>query len=189
MDWILDHFQIVALIALAFGSWVKRRIDVGRAEQEERASPYETSTDDDGPFEPETFWPQVTMPTEPPPLVRVNPPPLDWENSPIVVRASPVLSVKSEPPPIKLGSTFFTAKTIEVNPLPVMGHRPQAVVSGKATTTGGAAATRTRVAASQTHIPSGQARQSGLHASLRHRKAVRHAMVMREILGPPLGLR
>ncbi|MEN9975649.1 MAG: hypothetical protein RLZZ282_1655 [Verrucomicrobiota bacterium] len=183
MDWILDHLDIVALIALAFGSWVKRRIDARRAEQDERASPYETSTDDDGPFEPETFWPQVTLPTLPPPL--------DWENSPppIVARETPSLRVKSEPPPIKPGSAFFTAKTIEVNPLPVMGHRTQAVVSGKATTTGGAAATRTRVAASQTHIPSGQARQSGLHASLRHRKAVRHAMVMREILGPPLGLR
>jgi hypothetical protein len=59
----------------------------------------------------------------------------------------------------------------------------------KATTTGGAAATRSRVSATQRHVNPVPHAKSGLPGSLRSRKEIRHAILMREILGPPVGLR
>ena len=59
----------------------------------------------------------------------------------------------------------------------------------KATTTGGAAATRSRVSAAQHHVSTAQHTKTSLPGSLRNRKEIRHAILMREILGPPVGLR
>jgi hypothetical protein len=168
MDWILEHLQIVALIAVGFGTWVKSRMDRARAAQEERAAPAEMAGEEEV-FGPATGWPQAPAPTVP---------------SPIVVRASP--------PPLKRQS-MSPAMPVESYRAPVMAKPAPANMppgqASKATTVGGAAATRTRVSAAQTHIQSGQTRKAGLHASLNHRKAIRHAIVMREILGPPVGLR
>ena len=59
----------------------------------------------------------------------------------------------------------------------------------KATTTGGAAATRNRVSAAQRHPKAAQLAKTGLRSSLHHRQDIRRAIVLREVLGPPLGLR
>jgi hypothetical protein len=167
MDWIFDHLQIVVLIALGFGTWVKSRMDRARAAQEERTAPVEMAGEEEV-FGPATGWPQVPAPTVPPPLVRASPPPLKRQSMP------PAMPVEPYRAPVM-------AKAAPAN----MPPGP----ASKATTVGGAAATRTRVSAAQTHIQSGQSRKAGLHASLNHRKAIRHAIVMREILGPPVGLR
>ena len=161
MDWLLDHFQIVALIALAVGSWVKARLDSARTAQQEREAPGEMPGQGDV-FGPDTGWPQPPTPAVPPPVVRAVPPPLKRHVMPVAVSALGRPPVTASPPPSQ---------------------------AGKVTTIGGAAATRSRVSAAQIHVQSAHARKAGLHASLRHRKAIRHAIVMREILGPPLGLR
>jgi hypothetical protein len=58
----------------------------------------------------------------------------------------------------------------------------------KAVTTGGAVATRSR--ATEIKTPqTGQAAAATLRGTLRRKGPVRRAIVMREILGPPLGLR
>ncbi len=41
MDWIIDHFQVVVVIALVFASWLKHRIDAKAAEREENQLPRE----------------------------------------------------------------------------------------------------------------------------------------------------
>jgi hypothetical protein len=59
----------------------------------------------------------------------------------------------------------------------------------KATTTGGAAATRTRVSAAQVRTQAVKPVRSALLGTLKNRKEVRRAVLLREILGPPVGLR
>jgi len=58
----------------------------------------------------------------------------------------------------------------------------------KATTTGGAAATSAALAAKGTKMPAAVASVS-LRKRLRRPAEIRHGIVMREILGPPVGLR
>lgn len=161
MDWILDHFQIVALVALAIGSWVKRSMDQKRAGEDERTGRGEMAGDEDV-FGPGQDW-QPPLPTEPPPLVRKHPPPLVHQ------------------------------ATVSIPPLPSADRSvmtvPQHVRATKAAITGGAAMTRTRVSAAQTHAKAVQPVKSGLRDSLKKRKEIRRAIIMREILGPPVGLR
>jgi hypothetical protein len=58
----------------------------------------------------------------------------------------------------------------------------------KAVTSGGAAATRTRTATQQTGYTA-SAIPIGLRGVLRKRSEIRRAVILREVLGPPLGLR
>jgi len=180
MNWILDHFQIVALIALALASWMKRRMDMKRAEQEPRQPPAEMADDEDV-FGPGGGWqipPRQPQPSVPPPLVRQGPPPLmspspshtvaDYANAAILKRQQDIQERLRLIRETKVTTSGGTAK---------------------ATTTGGAAATRTRVSAAQSHAKSVTPAKAGLRASLRKRQEIRRAIVMREILGPPLGLR
>jgi hypothetical protein len=59
----------------------------------------------------------------------------------------------------------------------------------KAVTTGGAAATRTRTATQQTGFHAPAAARGGLRGAVRSRSEIRRAVILREILGPPLALR
>ena len=71
-----------------------------------------------------------------------------------------------------------------------MQDRMRQIKETKAATTGNAAATRTRIAAASKPAPKPfQPGKTGLRRALRSRKEIRRAIVMKEILGPPLGLR
>lgn len=173
MDWILDHFKIVALIALVLGSWAKRRMDVKRAAQEERQARGEMAGEGDV-FGPDEGWPQPqgqAAPSVPPPLVRKTPPPL---------------MPASVPPPMA-AQPYETA--IRLKRQQGAQERTRQSHESKATTTGGASATRTRVSAAQRHTKSVPHAKTGLLGSLHSRKEIRRAILMREILGPPVGLR
>ena len=69
-----------------------------------------------------------------------------------------------------------------------LAERLRQIRETKATTTGGAAATRARVAAKGVAKSSVQV-PSSVRARLRNPAEVRRAFVMREILDPPVGLR
>ena len=173
MDWIFDHFQIVVLIAFAFASWLKHRFDAKAAEREEEQSQRELETGET--FGPEEYWetePEAQAPPSvPPPLMRQVPPPLVREPSP----ASNHLRQDEADAIIKRQQD--------------LRDRLKLIKETKAKTTGGAAATRSRVAASQTNAKPLLAAKSGLRSALRDRKQIRSAIVLKEILDPPISLR
>ncbi len=167
MDWIFDNFQIVALVALAMASWFKSRMDAKAAEREEQrareemAERGEVEESDFGPGEP---WQEVLTrpePAQPPPLFRVSPPPV-----PVAV--------------------FDT--DAELKRQMELQERLRQARESKAVTTGGAAATRKLTASKQTGYAAAGVR-NGLREIVRKRGEIRRAVVLREILGPPLALR
>ena len=168
MDWIFDHFQVVALIVIVIGSLVKRFLEAKAAERQAR----DEMPDEGEMFDPGEAWepPQSQpMPSVPPPLVRMTPPPLTRESTP-------------------QHSREYEAEVI-LKRQHDMQERIRQIKESKATTSGGASATRARVAASQSNAKTLQPGKAGLREVLRNPKEIRRAIVMREILGPPLGLR
>ena len=164
MDWIFNHLQFVVLVVFAFASWYKHRMDT-KAEEKEMAERQrrqaEEAEDDDPPFD--DWKPEFQLPVPPP----IPPPPV-----PLLV------------PSKKDESAAILQRQAELQ------ERLRLAKENKAKTSGGAAATRLRVAAAQTGaaMPETAAR-SRLRDSLRQRKTLRRAIVTREILGPPMALR
>lgn len=167
MDWIFDNFQIVALIGIAFASWLKHRSDLKRAEQEEQAP-----MEDEDAYGPTEGWePPVTQPqpSVPPPLYRQSPPPIPRESMTTHSREQE--------------SELVLKRQQE------MQERIRQIKESKANTTGGASATRARVAAAQSKAKPMVAGKTGIAATLRDPRELKKAVILREILGPPLGLR
>jgi hypothetical protein len=165
MDWIFDNFQILAIVGIALASWLKRRADAKAAEREEREARRELEEPQDV-FGPEQEWrepQQWSPPPMPPPLV-VTPPPL------------PAAAQEAEE---------------ELKHQMQLQERMRLLRESKAVTTGGAASTRTRTATRQTGYsePVASAAPAGLRGVLRKRSEIRRAVILREVLGPPLGLR
>lgn len=166
MNWLLDHFQIVIVVALAFASWLKHRADVRTAEREERQAREEMAGDDET-AEPEADWrvpSGAPAPSVPPPLARhLMPSPRRVEDSGI--------------------------DEAQLKRQQDIQDRLRQIKETKATTTGGASATRVRVAASQSHAKPLALGKTSLRDGLKDPQQTRRAIVLREILGPPLGLR
>jgi hypothetical protein len=162
MDWIFDNFQILALVGLALASWLKARSDAKATEREEQEARRELE-------EPEEFFGRGEnweMPRRPEPAPSV-PPPL----------------VRKAPPPIPAFETDRELKRqMEIQ------ERLREIRETKAVTTGGAAVTRARTKSAKATKPAIKGPVS-LRAALRNRGQVRRAVLLREILGPPLGLR
>jgi hypothetical protein len=162
MDWIIEHLQVVVVIAVVFASWLKQRLDAKAAEREQNLPPWEM-LDQEYDFGPAENW-QQPMPSVPPPLVSQIPPPLvrqvmdDRENAAQLKRQHD------------------------------LQERLRQIRETKTTTTGGAAATRTRVAAAQSHAKPILAAKTSIRETLRNPEETRRAVIMREILGPPPGL-
>jgi hypothetical protein len=162
MDWIFDNFQILALVGLALASWLKARSDAKAARREEEEARREMEEQGDV-FGPEQEWSepqQWTPPPMPPPLV-AKPPTL------------PAAAQEAEE---------------ELKHQLQLQERLRQLRETKAVTTGGAAATRVRATtkkAGQTET----AAPTGLRGILRKRSEIRRAVILREVLGPPLGLR
>ena len=165
MTWLLDHIQIVAIVVLAFASWLKHRADAKKAEAEEPRTREEMSESEDI-FGPDKGWqlPQEQqLPPVPPPRFRQTPPPL---------------------------SQFDTSEAeAQLKRQQDIQDRIRKIKETKATTTGGASATRVRVAASQAHAQPLALGETSLKSSLKDPKQTRRAIILREILGSPVGLR
>jgi hypothetical protein len=167
MDWIFDNFQILALVGIAFASWLKHRFDTKMAEREEQR------TLDDEDYDPADDWEtrqNPPAPSVPPPLVWPTPPPLTRE-----VPAQPY-SRESE-------ADLILKRQHD------MQERIRQIKESKANISGGAAATKAQVAAARGKTQPPQTAKSGLRQSIRNPREIRKAVIMREILGPPLGLR
>lgn len=159
MDWIFDNFQILALVGLALASWLKSRADAKAAEREEQEARRELEEPEEV-FGPGEAW--MRPQHQPAPTV---PPPL----------------VRTAPPPLPAVETQGELKR-QMD----MQEKLRQLREAKAATGATVSRARTKDAKStktERTVP------VGLRAALRNHGQVRRAIVMREILGPPLGLR
>lgn len=164
MDWIFDNFQIVILIALGVGSVIKSLLEAKARQKEETGQDYDPGEV----FAPDEDYREPAMPSVPPPLNR-----------------------QSVPPPLR-ESGYYEAvadeAARELEHQRALAERLRQIRETKATTTGGAQATRARLAGKES-VPSPGIMPLGIRARLRSPAEVRRAVVMREILDPPLSLR
>jgi hypothetical protein len=163
MDWISENFQIVFLVLLALGSWMKSRLDAKNAKREEEAE------QENEPGDPEDYeWELQPEPATPPPLTR-----------PAVPPALPMAAFEASK---EAAATLKHQQDL--------AERLRQIRETKATTTGGASATRARVAASKSTAKSAVITAPvSLRARLRNNGELRRALVMREILGPSVSQR
>jgi hypothetical protein len=161
MDWIFDNFQIVILIALGVGSMLKSVLESKARQKRESGEEY----DPGDVFAPDEDYRE---PSVPPPLTRqAVPPPLRERGYDEAVALETAKALKHQRE---------------------LADRLRQIRETKATTTGGAAATRARLAAKGTKA-SLEKGPLGIRARLRDPAEVRRAVVMREILDTPVGLR
>jgi hypothetical protein len=164
MDWIFDHFQIVILIALGVGSVLKSMWEAKAKQKQESEEEY----DPGDVFAPDEEYREPAMPSVPPPLTRqVVPPPLRKSGYDEEVALETAKALKHQRD---------------------LADRMRQIRETRATTTGGATATRARIAARGTAKPLKQTPLT-IRRRLRDPAEVRQAFVMREILDPPVGLR
>jgi len=163
MNWILEHFQIIALIALGVGSVLKSTLEKKGKQQSEQ--------EDNG--SEEVFAPDEV----------VNKPPLpDHVGQDVQQRV---------PPPLReLGYDAAVADEAAkaLKHQQDLANKLQKLRDNKATTTGGAAVTRARVMSKGSKMPHSMPALT-IRARLRSRQEIRAALVMSEVLAPPVGLR
>ncbi len=163
MNWIFEHFQIVILIALGVGSVLKSMWEAKARQKQETEETY----DPEDVFAPDEEY-RDPMPSVPPPLTR-----------------------QAVPPPLR-ESGYDEAVAIEtaqaLKHQRDLADRLRQIRETRATTTGGASATRARISAKGTAELSAQTPTS-IRRRLRDPREVRRAFVMREILDPPVTLR
>ncbi len=172
MDWIFDNFQIVVLIALAVGSVVKQMADNAKAKKEQREQP-DRDWEEPEWQEPETTWTSLPVPQEyqPPPLPRSSPPPLlkHFESH----QPPPLVAVVAD-------SGELLRKQLE------MQEKARAIRENKATEKTRKLELRARSATRAKTVYSADITIRNL---LANPSSARKAIVLREILDKPLGMR
>ena len=165
MDWIFEHFQIVVLIVLGIGSMVKSIFDSKSKKAAEQEAEWDPTTE--VPLDDDTSY-RKTLPTVPPPFTApATPPPLRMAGYEAEVAHETARALKHQQD---------------------LAERLRQIRATKATTTGGASATRARIASKGIAKVLKQTPLT-LRRRLFDPAEVRQAFVMREILDPPVGLR
>lgn len=161
MDWIFDNLQIVVLVLLGIGSMVKSIFDAKAKQAAERETEWQPPSE--VPLDDDTSY-RKNQPTVPQPL---TPPPLRPAGYDAEVANEAAKALKHQHD---------------------LAERLRQIRETKTTTSGGASATRARIAAKGTAKPLKQTPLT-VRGRLRDPAEVRQAFVMREILDPPVGLR
>lgn len=168
MKWIFDNPQVVIIAIFVIGSLVKNVLQSrGQGNGE-----YDAPEEDERPRVPidqDKSYRKVQRQPTPPPLARHG----------------------SSPPPLPSGAAaeaMAEEAAAQLKHQQDLAERLRQIRATKAETTGGAAATRARVAAKGAPKPVMES-PSSIRSRLRSRSEVRRAFVMREILDPPVGLR
>jgi len=160
MDWIFDNFQILALVGLALASWLKSRSDAKAAEREAQEARRELAEPEEV-FGPKESWTRPQPAPRPPlPPARSNTPPV------------PAFDKERE-----------LQRQLEIR------ERLRQIRESKGTANTNRNPGKERAKAGKATKPAAVAAPVSLRGALRHHGQVRRAIVMREILGPPLGLR
>jgi type IV secretory pathway VirB10-like protein len=159
MDWIFDNFQFVAIAAIVVGSLVKQFLEA-RAEERRVREEMERNPPEEV-FGPDDEW--ETVPTAPPPMMRrPSPPPL------------------AQPPPLRRDHEAEEAVLRRQAEMQERLHLAREAKEAKA---------REAAAAKPAGTSAKPVRDAGLRGALANRAETRRALVLREILGPPVGLR
>ena len=165
MNWIFDNFQIVVLVLLGVGSLVKSVLEAKAKQAAEQEA--EWNADSEVPLDEDTSYRKI-QPAVPPFLTHpATPPPLRMAGYDAEVAKETAIALKHQQD---------------------LAERLRQIRETKATTTGGALATRARIAAKGVAKPL-KLTPLTLRGRLRDPAEVRQALVMREILDPPVGLR
>lgn len=186
MDWIFDNLPIVFFIVISVASFIKSRMEARRAQDEAERMPPVNGQPEEEWFGPEEAWEnpadqakRTSPPTQtpsgrrsdlPPPLVKVSP--LIPTSNPATVRAD----------------DFIPSQDSELSRQQELRDRLQQLREKRAVTSGGAAATKKRLAGSASDSAASSPLPT-LRRSLRNRSQVRRALVTREILGPPVAMK
>lgn len=165
MTWIVDNFQIVILVLLGIGSVAKSVLESKNKEKRER---------EEEPYDPgDVFAPDEEY------------------SSPRESNVPPPLNRQAGPPPLR-ESGYEEETAIEMARALKHQHdlaeRLRHIRETKATTTGGAAATRARTAETEVAKKVSPVGLS-VRSRLRSPAELRQAFVLREILNAPVGLR
>ena len=173
MDWIFDNFQFVILIALAIGSVVKQMAEAAKMKKEQREQPPETQWE-----ETETTWTPIPIPPEFQPPPRSAPPPLQRSVPPPLLKHFETFQA---PPPLPAEETEnLLRKQLE------MQEKVRALRENKAAEK---ARMLEKQARSATRVKTQHPAQLGVRSLLANPTTARKAIVLREILDKPLGMR
>lgn len=178
MDWIFDHFQIVVLVLIGIGSMLKSAWEAKKRRELENATDYDPV--DHVPIEEDQSYRKGgPRPMVPPPLpAEATPPELPRRRR--APKAPAVEYVASEEAAAILRQQQDLADHFR--------QLREAKDRVRTSTSGGAAATRARVAGKGVPQAASAATPS-LRRQLRDPGQLRRAVILREILGPPVGLR
>lgn len=168
MEWIFDNFQIVAIVALVLGSLVKQFLEAKAEERRARERMDQEPAGEEEIFGPDEEWEEARpSPASPPPLVRPGPPPLF---------RPPPLQQFQEPPP---EAQETLKRQLD------MQERLRQIREEKA-----ARAKQSAIPAAASKSRAGSAAATTtIRGALSRPGEARRAIVLREILGPPVGLR
>lgn len=171
MDWIFENLQVLLFIIVVVVSFAKRYLDSKREASEEQM---ETPDED---------WTPL-----PPPRRQSGPPPLGRTGGspPMAGPVPPLRNAQrpAAPPPL---SASMTEAASALQRQQEMMDRLQSAKEAKAQRAKAAGTShRSPVKASKTvQTPTA----GGLTGILRNRNEIRRAVILREVLGPPLGMR
>jgi len=187
MKWILDHLQFVILVVWAFAFWLKKVIDHRMAEREAReAAPQREDLPDgfdrDAELEEEISLEAWEVSSPPPPFPPSMPPPFPPAGHP-----GGMGSGAPQAGPWQAATVPRESEGTTLTPPPLRDTR--------ATTTGGAAATRLRISIEDREQqgeparPLVRSRSATLRHQLNQRAETRRAIILKEIVSRPVSLR
>ena len=180
MDWIFEHLNIVIIIGVVIASIFKTQFEAKKKEAEERE--VESEERSRTPLDQDKSYRKTppSAPSVPPPLTRTNIPASGSTPPPLVY------TMGSNIPGAASAAAEEAARMLK-HQQDLAAHLKQ-IHDTKATTTGGAAATRARIA-SKGKTQTAASAPLTLRARLKSPAEIRRAFVMNEILSRPVGLR
>jgi hypothetical protein len=159
MNWLLEHFQVVAIVALIVGSMVRKFLEA-KAEEREARRRMESSPPAEEYSEP---WEPMSEFELPPPV--------------------PQMTIEPAPPPLP---SFDERQAAILQRQAEIEEQLRGIRESKAAKK--ARPARMAKPAKMTAAAS-PSKTGGIRSMLRDRRSARRAIVLREILGSPTGLR
>lgn len=177
MNWLFDHFQIVAIVGIVIASWIKKRSDAQREEVETRRAIEELADEDSDWHRPPPVVPtprHSASPSIPPTRPGRIPPPLAQRT---LVTPPPVQSAPALQDELLQRQIAMQEQLVEIK---------KEKAAAKLTPPPGARETQQRTMGSTSSpVTSGMS----LKETLKRGDASRRAFILSEILGPPLSLK
>jgi hypothetical protein len=184
MDWVLDNLNVIVFLAAGVAYWLN---SMRQAKEEARQQREAEQLED---FREETYTPPPhTEVFLPPPVV---PPPLPGQpmvRPPRGMPEAPPTLRRSPQPQVAMAQDAYE---VELERQKALEERILSLRQNREKRSGGAAATKRAAAKRNSPAPGGKpeiVQTGGIRARLRDRSEARRAIVMREILGTPVGMR